>query len=190
MFSQNVAWEAIVGGVRRFVILLLLTSCAGTSPEHAARGPTAATPSATGAPAPRPPPGCLWHDELLATVQAGLGSFLRRVEVEPHLVDGKFAGFSIVALRPAAYWKGVDLKPGDIVTNINGMPIERPAEAFAAFTALRSAAELRVSLIRDGTSRQLVYRIVTRGSRPAPQTGSVQTGSVRTGSVQTGPRAP
>ncbi|MBN1612174.1 MAG: hypothetical protein JW940_36420 [Polyangiaceae bacterium] len=151
--------------MRRLAALLLLTTCCGASPERAAPVQTAAA-SHRHAPAPRPPAGCLWRDELLATIQAGLGSFLQHVELEPHLVGGRFSGFSIVALRPAAYWDGVDLRPGDIVTGVNGMPIEHPTEAHAAFVALGSARELRVSLIRDGVARQLVYRIVKRSSIP------------------------
>jgi len=98
------------------------------------------------------------------TIDAGLGAFLQHVEVEPHPVERQFAGFSIVALRPAAYWKGVDLRPGDIVKSVNRMSIERPTEAFAAFTSLRTASELRVSLVRAGAPRELVFRIVERAS--------------------------
>jgi hypothetical protein len=170
MFSQSAPEEAIVTRVRRLAALLLLTTCCSASPERVA--PVRAAPAShRHAPASRPPPGCLWQDELLAAIHAGLGSFLQRVQLEPHLVDGKFSGFSIVTLRPAAYWRNVDLRPGDIVTSVNGMPIERPTEAYAAFVALGGAAELRVSLIRDGASRQLVYRIVKRPRRGAANVG-------------------
>ena len=175
IFSQIVRQKAMVGGVRRLAALLLLTTCCGASPERVAPIQTAAA-SSRHAPAPRPPPGCLWQDELLAAIHAGLGSFLQRVQLEPHLVDGKFSGFSIVALRPAAYWRDVDLRPGDIVTSVNGMPIEHPTEAYAAFVALRTAPELRVSLVRDGVARQLVYRVVKRSSttRSAPPSSARQ----------------
>jgi hypothetical protein len=38
--------------------------------------------------------------------------------------------FRIVALRPHEFWHGVDLAPGDVVTSVNGMPIERETQAY------------------------------------------------------------
>jgi hypothetical protein len=161
-----------VARVRRLATLLLVMTCLGATLERVALAEPAAAPSARRASAPRPPPGCLWREQVLATIRAGLGSFLQRVDVEPSLVDGKFSGFSIVALRPSSYWRGVDLRSGDIVTSVNGMPIERPTQAYAAFVALGTAAELRVSLIRDGAPRRLVYRILNRASPARSRDGA------------------
>jgi hypothetical protein len=124
---------------------------------------------------------------LVATIDQGLGYFLQRVSVEPELASGRFVGFRITELRPSEWWRGVDLRIGDIVTHVNGMPIERETEAFAAFDTLRTAEALRVSYIRAGEQRQLIYKIVVRGgvrktdpnepagsqpSAPAPATGA------------------
>ena len=59
------------------------------------------------------------------------------------------------------------LKPGDVVTRIEGMPIEHPEEAIEAFNALQVASELRVDYERDGVARILRYRIVDDDA-PAP----------------------
>jgi type II secretory pathway component PulC len=95
-------------------------------------------------------------------VSQGLGVFLQHIELygQPVRVDGKFHGFRIAALRDAKFWSGVDLKPGDVVTAVNGLPIERPGEAQNAFDSLEAARELRVSYERDGKPRELVYPIV------------------------------
>lgn len=116
---------------------------------------------------PERPRGVLYRDEVLETVDAGLGYFLQRVELEPSLSSGRFRGFRVVTLRPPGFWDGVDLEPGDVVTSINGMPIERETEAFAAFESLRKAPSLRVSILRGGEPRELVFKIVDRdGSAP------------------------
>jgi hypothetical protein len=165
--------------VRRLITWFVLAVCAAACAEGVALPETrAAAPTPRRAASPRAPPGCLWRDDLLATIKGGLGSFLQRVDVEPYLVGGKFSGFSIVALRPASYWRRVDLRPGDIVTSVNGMPIERPTQAFAAFTSLAAAQQLRVSFMRHGSARELVYRIIQHappirstapaGTRPRP----------------------
>jgi len=106
------------------------------------------------------------HRLVRATVKSvvsqGLGSFLQQVDLddEPALLGGKFRGFRIAALRGSRFWSGVDLKPGDVVTRVNGFPIERPEQAQAAFDSIAAASELRVDYDRDGLPRALVYKIV------------------------------
>lgn len=115
---------------------------------------------------PAPPAGALWRDEVHATVDAGLGWFLQRLEVEPSLDAGRFRGFRVVKLEPPDFWQGVDLKPGDVVTSVNGMPIERETQAYAAFQSLKKSDELRVRYLRGGRERELVYRIVDPPPEP------------------------
>jgi type II secretory pathway component PulC len=95
-------------------------------------------------------------------VAQGLGAFLQHVELDdkPVFIGGKFRGFRIKVLRDAAFWSGVDLKPGGVVTRVNGLPIERPEQALRAFESLESSRELRVSYERGGEPRELVYPIV------------------------------
>ncbi len=87
--------------------------------------------------------------------------FLQHVVLsdEPVMVDGKFHGFRIKELR-GDMWKGVDLRPGDVVTRVNGFAIERPEQAVEAFQSLSVASELRVAYERDGAPRELRYAIV------------------------------
>jgi type II secretory pathway component PulC len=54
----------------------------------------------------------------------------------------------------------VDLKPGDVVSGVNGFPIEHPEQAQTAFESLEVASELRVAYERDGQARELSYPIV------------------------------
>lgn len=96
----------------------------------------------------------------MSVIDSGLGTFLQRVQVEPSLADGRFRGWTIVDLRPSTFWAPVDLKPGDVVTSVNGLPIERETEAWDAFESLRTAGELRIAYDRNGVERTLAYRIV------------------------------
>jgi type II secretory pathway component PulC len=96
----------------------------------------------------------------MATLSRGLGDFLTRLELEPLLTGGKFRGWRIVKLRQGdPLWAGVDLAPGDVVTSVNGRPIERPEQALVAFQSLAIASELRVAYERDGARREIVYPI-------------------------------
>jgi hypothetical protein len=112
---------------------------------------------------PAPPKGSLWRKDVQEVVDQGLGYFLQRVSVDADVHNGRFKGFRIVELAPPDFWQGVDLQPGDVVTQVNGMPIERETEAYAAFESLRSATELRVTFLRNGQQRHLVFAIVEPG---------------------------
>ena len=137
-----------------------MLGCGSSAPEPAR---TPAPPVAAAKPASVPVPGSartLRRADVVSIVDAGFGSFLERVQVEPALDAGRFRGWTIVELAPPEFWQAVDLKPGDVVTAVNGMPIERDMEAWAAFESLKTAQQLGVSYYRAGTERKLAYRIV------------------------------
>ena len=149
------------------VFTCLAIACGGSSSQ--AEHPTA--PVVEDAPEPeaeRPPKGSLWRDEVDATIEQGLGSFLQRVDLEPSLSEGRFRGFRIVELRPRDFWAGVDLKPGDVVTRVNDMPIERETEAYEAFVSLKKSDSLRVRYLRAGEEQELVFKIVDRPTAAPP----------------------
>jgi S1-C subfamily serine protease len=108
------------------------------------------------------PPGSLWRRDVDAALEGGLGRFLQHVELQAYVDQGTFVGFRIVELKPLSWWQGVDLAPGDIITRVNGMPIEQPAEAHAAFESLRKTDKLRVSYLRSGVARELEYTILDK----------------------------
>lgn len=113
--------------------------------------------------------GTLQRADVERVVDAGLGRFLSNVAIEASVSGGRFAGWSIVQLQPPELWRGIDLRPGDVVTRINGMAIEREGEAYDAFQAVRQAPTLEVSYVRQGQPRTLRYTIVGPPSLPPAQ---------------------
>lgn len=101
-------------------------------------------------------------------VERGLGSFLQRVSVEPRFANGRFRGWSLLRLSPADFWAGVDLRPGDVVLEINGKSIERPEQAFEVFEGLRTAEHLVVRFERAGEPRELSYPIEPSAGEVGP----------------------
>lgn len=142
----------------------LAWSCAGAQEPELDFPPTHSPPPRPEA-VSEPPPKLtktLLRSEVNALLDAGFPRFLQRVDVEPALEAGRFRGWRIVALRPESWWAPVDLRPGDVVVNVNGMPIERETQAFAAFEALRGASRLTVAYLRDKQPRTLDLAIVDR----------------------------
>jgi len=147
----------------------LLAGCGSSYPESEyPAAPPAGVAASPDDYAPAPP-GALWRRDVDQVVDAGLGKFLQRADLKPELQEGAFVGFRIVDLHPPAWWQGVDLVPGDVVTRVNGMPIEQPTDAHAAFESLRKSDKLVVSYLRDGQPRELSYTIIDKpGAPPAP----------------------
>ena len=145
------------------VLALALAACGGQSPPKATSAPAPSARGATAAASAAPlPANAIRRSALREVLAGGLGAFLQYVTLDdqPTFVAGKFHGFRIAVLRNAPFWRGVDLKPGDVITRVNGMPIEHPEEALEAFKSLEVASELRVDYERDGAPRELRFTIV------------------------------
>lgn len=148
-------------GVRRILLVLALCGlgCGGRErpPATPARAQSATPAAQLSAPA-----GTLWREDVESVLAAGPGRFLQKVSVDPLVDGGAFVGWELLSLQPAGFWQGVDLRPGDVVISINGLPVERPEHALAIFGALKKASELRVSYLRGAEERELAYRILPR----------------------------
>ena len=96
----------------------------------------------------------LKRTQVRSAIGKGLGSFLRNVELDewPAMKNGKFYGWRVKAINPE--WI-VDVAPGDVVTRVNGMPIEHPEEADAALRSLEKASSLKIDIERNGQPRVL-----------------------------------
>lgn len=165
------------GLFRAFSLLAALTSgCGGSQypgiddpmPTPSAQEHEGAKAAAAAKPAPLPP-GTLRRADVESVVDGGLGRFLAHVVLEPRVSAGKFQGWTVMGLEPPDMWQGVDLKPGDVITRVNGMPIEREMEAYDAFQAVRGAAALEVTYLRQNQPRTLKYTIVGAPSPSLPK---------------------
>ncbi len=159
----------------RFSALVCVSSLAATVIACGGEAPKAATPAPSASAPPSTqdvvvPATSIRRSALRHALEAGPGAFLQRVELDdrPAMLNGKFHGFRITALKgdPAA-WQGVDLKPGDVVTLVNGKTIERPQDAFDVFHGLEVAKELRVDYERDGQPKSFTMPIVDDEPRSA-----------------------
>jgi len=153
--------------VLALVVPPLLPLASASCAAHVQAAPVAQAPAASAAPPPTvavstSPTHAVARSAVHAVVSEGLGMFLRRIDIDdqPVFVGGKFHGFRIAGLRDPQFWSGVDLKPGDVVTSVNGFPIEHPEQAQTAFESLEVASELRVAVEREGQPREIIYPIV------------------------------
>jgi hypothetical protein len=98
---------------------------------------------------------------LTRTLDAGLGAWLRGLDIEPKVDQGRFQGWMIRAIQPGdPCWSEVDLREGDVIKRVNRRSIQRPDEAQAVWTALRASREIVVDYLRDGKPRTLRLPVV------------------------------
>lgn len=161
---------------------LLVASCATSRPDLASPAPVGEqpTPLETAAPAPssapepeKPPtpapavctafvkPGVLKRSAVVRVVDIGIGRWLAGgAEVERKIAKSHFQGWEIQRLYPGdPCYATVDLRPHDVVIQVNGKPIEKPEQAFDVLTSLRTASELVVDFLRDGQPQKLTLQI-------------------------------
>jgi type II secretory pathway component PulC len=121
----------------------------------AAASPTTAPPTTTTV---APLTTSLRRSQVKQAIGRGVGYFLQNVELDelPAMKGSRFYGWK---LRGVSAELGVDLRPGDVVTGVNGLPLEHPEEADAALRALDKAPALRVDFEREGKPQTLILPI-------------------------------
>jgi type II secretory pathway component PulC len=158
--------------VKRLIGLAALTFACGATPILEGPAPALLPPPPPAAAEPtaaaHAPLEKLYRDDVVRAVDGGLARFLQKLRVAADLRDGKFRGWLIEGLYPRDFWENVDLTPGDVVTAINGQPIERETQAYDVFVQLKTAPRLVVKCIREGRERTLSFDIIER-----PQTQPV-----------------
>ena len=108
-------------------------------------------------------PGAIPRAELAKVLDASPGYFLQHVQTEPRFAKGRFHGWRLVSFFPGdARFAGVDLQAGDVVTRVNGKPIEQPDQFMAVWTELRTSNELVVDVERAGAPHRLRWTIADK----------------------------
>lgn len=93
------------------------------------------------------PPG--WRatlDELRAHPE----EIAQKVQVVPVLEGGRLSGVRVSAGGDTALIRQLGLMPGDVVTAVNGTPVDSLAHGQAFVDALRTASSARVTVLRNG----------------------------------------
>lgn len=132
-------------------------------PAQAAAAPV--TPLATEQRAEAPPgkglrSGTIERAHLVAVLDAGPGSFLRRFEVTPRLTGDRFVGWQLVQLLDRTGPLGdLDLVPGDVLLAVNGKPVSRPEQLQALWDSLRTANEVTAQLWRGEQKLELRFAV-------------------------------
>jgi general secretion pathway protein C len=91
----------------------------------------------------------------IADLRSHPEELMRRVQVVPVLDGGKLAGVRLSAGADAALIGRIGLRPGDVITAVNGLPIDSFARGQQILSSLGNAGSARVTVLRDGKSADI-----------------------------------
>jgi S1-C subfamily serine protease len=147
----------------RATYLILLAACVGCGPAPRPVSPGPASMPASAPASQRAPTGVITKAELKGFLDRGMPAFIANVIVDryPRARSHRFRGWRILEFFPGdARFANVDIKPGDVVLNINERPIERPDQFVAVWESLKQARVVVVETKRGEKIRKLSWRIV------------------------------
>jgi general secretion pathway protein C len=131
------------GGVLEALLLPRETPDGGANPAAASR--RAPEPLARRSQAPS-------MQEVVAQNAGGITEIIRP---QPYMPNGELKGYRIYPGRTREQFVGLGLKPGDLVTEINGLPLNNPAQAMEMFRALADTTQVTVTIEREGQAQTL-----------------------------------
>jgi general secretion pathway protein C len=72
--------------------------------------------------------------------------------------DGELAGFRVYPGRNRQKFAALGLRPGDLIKDINGQPLNDPTQAMQVFQSLGEAEQVSVTIERNGQEQSLVLK--------------------------------
>jgi general secretion pathway protein C len=100
----------------------------------------------------------LKSDQIESALE-NIDQLMEQARIRPHIEDGKPSGISITGIKPNTVFRKMRLRNGDIITGVNGTPIESVEDAMQIFGDLSSAPEVQLEIKRRGRKRVLNYKI-------------------------------
>lgn len=111
-------------------------------------------------PAPAAPAGRQLSRSYVDQTLANLPDLAREVEIHIHNPAGGRQGFRLVAPQGASsFLENLGLQSGDILYEVNGIPLSDAGAAMVAFEQLRDAPNIHLVFERDGAQQQSTIAI-------------------------------
>lgn len=150
-----------------FALATCLFACSSVQEEpKSSKDASAAQDAKADAPAKdEAPPGTVARRALDAVLLRRPPYVLGRVQMEEVLKQNKFIGWRLTSFP--ADWDKTGLQPGDVVTDVNGVALEKPEDLWTAWLVLAEASEIRIGFERDGKAASTSVKI---HGAPAPET--------------------
>lgn len=84
-------------------------------------------------------------------------SFLSKMELSPHVVDGKSTGLRVSGLEDSLMSRLVGLKDGDVIQSVNGHMVPNQRKAIQVLRKARKLGSARLQLTRGQEKKSLTF---------------------------------
>jgi len=97
------------------------------------------------------------NEAPIETTAGRIAILLKQANIEEYSIDEQTKGLKFSGLENIPFAERIGLKDGDIVTEVNGHKLTSKSKAYQVFKKARSQSKLIVQLLRDGTTKKLVF---------------------------------
>lgn len=125
-------------------------------------------------PTPAPAPGAARFPAVQADVEEfvaqNTAGFLEVIRPQPFMPNGQLKGYRIYPGPNRQQFAALGLRAGDLITEINGVVLNNPAQGTEVFRSLGDATQVTVTLERDGQPQVMSLNL----SQVSPAGGATQ----------------
>jgi len=105
--------------------------------------------------APLPQPNPMLGQRLQELAAQNPGAITEIIRPQPVFANGQQRGYRVYPGRNRQQFSKLGLMPGDLVTAINGAPLDDPARGMEILQSMNSAAQVTVTVERNGQTSQI-----------------------------------
>jgi general secretion pathway protein C len=88
-----------------------------------------------------------------------VNNLMQQVRIRPHFKNGKPDGLTLTRIRPDSIFRKLGLRSGDVLTGIDGNPIESVDDALKFYNSLKTSSNVGIQLRRRGKVETIDYNI-------------------------------
>lgn len=88
-----------------------------------------------------------------------INQLLQQVNIRPHFENGKPDGLMLSRIKSDSIFKQMGLANGDILTGVNGNPIQSVDNALSLYESLQTSGELSLEIKRRGRVQTIQYTL-------------------------------
>lgn len=102
-------------------------------------------------------------------ISQNAATFAEIIRPQPFMPNGQLKGYRVFPGRNRRQFLSLGLRPGDLVTEINGIPLNDPTQGMDVFNTLGTSSQISVTVERNGRPQVLNLdssQIVSSGNGP------------------------
>ncbi len=88
-----------------------------------------------------------------------INKVITQVRIIPYFESGEAAGFRFAAIRPGSVFSDLGFTSGDVIKQINGVPLTSPEKIYTIFQNLKDEQSIQVDILRRGQKKTMGYEI-------------------------------